>query len=117
MEKFEIISHIKELQAKLDNEPYGKELNGKIFPPNVHAYARIVDNLIDALINLHNIDNQFVTLNTNQGVKSIKDNEVNRMFVSLAKTKRNQCDNFYVDEEMDRVSRLIDLQFSYIVKL
>lgn len=116
MEKFEIISHIEELQAELDNEPYGKELNGKTFLPNVHRYARILDKLIDALINLHKIDNQTISLITIQEVKSIRDNEVNRMFVSHSKTKLKQLSNFYIDTEMEEVSKLINMHISHIFK-
>lgn len=108
MKKSEIILRIKELQKELEDAPYGKKvLNKKIFPPNINIYARTVDDLIDALITLHNIDNQIISLNAIQELQSIRNNEINRLFISHPKISASQIKSFYIDEELEKISNTI----------
>ena len=105
MGKKEIISRIKELQKELEDAPYGKVLNKKTFPTNINMYVRTVDDLIDALIMLHNIDNQIISSNAIQELQSIRDNEVNRLSISHSKISTSQIKSFYIDEELERISK------------
>lgn len=107
MKKSEIILRIKELQKELEDAPYGKVLNKKTFPPDINMYARTVDDLIDALITLHNIDNQIISLNAIQELQSVRDNEVNRLSISHFKISASQIKDFYIDEELEKMSNTI----------
>lgn len=114
MQKIDVVKQIRQLKEKLNNEPYGKERNGKTLPSNINMYARTVDNLIEKLIELYNLDREAITLHTIEAVQSIRANEVGQILASRSRIKHHQCVGLYIDDEMVKVSNSINMHISNI---
>lgn len=113
MEKIDIINQIRAIRKKINDAPYGFERAGKTIPINVSSYARFIDDLVEKLIDLYNIDNQVISLNKIDNIRSIQQNEIREIRVTHAKKSYNSFIN-YVDKDFERISNMINFYIKEI---
>ncbi len=112
MIKLDLMKELKRMIAEILEYPYGKEViaTHNTLPAHPLKYAKMIDNIIDELIRLYNEDNSSITYQQIQKVRSLRENQVNKLIVDYP--YHNKCPNY----EMESISITIAQLLNYFIK-
>lgn len=107
MSKDEILLKIDNLKREIIKIPYGHVLNKKQFPPNINRLKQILTELIDLAINLHNIDNELITLTSIEQLQSILVNQI-ESFKTDSKSILSEFNKYGVSHKLESITSPIE---------
>ncbi len=112
---FDCISRLKGIAQEIYEYPYGKENpTGKTLPPNPHHYAKLVDSMIDILIQMYNNGYKNITRPKIDEMRSLRANQVEHLIAdySFTKNKKQSVPN----DDMEKISLTICNIISIILR-